>query len=79
MSIELPPALQTRLERMNADEFAVWLRVANRVAFKLVGEGRLEHGPLVLSEDRRDFLADAGDEAADALVYIEMNAERESR
>lgn len=53
---------------LNSDELAVLCRVAA----KLAGEGRQEHGELALDTDHRDLLGEMLDEATDALAYAAM-------
>jgi hypothetical protein len=56
---------------LNDDELAVLCVVAERLA-----KGRAAYAPLNLATDRRNFLAEASEEAIDAALYIAMHTVR---
>lgn len=54
------------LARGSRDELRAFLVIARRV----MGGGRKQYGPLILSNDTRDFKREAADEAADLVWYV---------
>lgn len=49
------------------------LRAFGVIARKVMTKGRESYGPTVLATDKRDFLAEAGDEFLDAIWYVALH------
>ena len=60
--------LDSILEQLNEDERAVVLGASLMIARRIL-TGRKRYAPLDLATDRRNWLAEAAEEAADGLAY----------
>ena len=76
--VSLLPQLTERIRGLNSDELAVLEDVIESCLSGLE-KGRAAYGSLDLSNDMRDFTAEANDEMRDGNLYIAMDRVRRSR